>query len=78
MASYGTVARVVVQDIFGNDPTQLKSIHSRFVGHVYPGETMDIAVWKVNDTTYQFEATVRERNTKTIVGVIERREKAKL
>lgn len=55
LASYGTIGRAFVQQIFKNDPTQLKSIHSRFIGHVYPGETLDISVWKNNDT-YIYEA----------------------
>lgn len=37
LASYGTVGRAFVQQIFGNDDRKLKSIHCRFVGHVYPG-----------------------------------------
>lgn len=37
LASYGTVGRAFVQQVFGNDPSRLKSIHTRFVGHVFPG-----------------------------------------
>lgn len=54
LASYGTVARVFVQEIFGNDPSRLKSIFSRFVGHVYPGETLVVSVWKIENNKYVF------------------------
>lgn len=46
LATYGTVARVVVQELLNNDPTRLKAIQTRFVGHVFPGETLDISVWR--------------------------------
>ena len=77
LASYGTVGRSFVQQVFGNDPSRLKSIHTRFVGHVFPGQTLDIAVWKDNDT-YIYEAVVRQRKTKAIVGSIQGRPSAKL
>ena len=37
LASYGIVARTLIQKLFKNDPNQLKVYHARFVGHVYPG-----------------------------------------
>jgi hypothetical protein len=37
LATYGTIARVIVQQIFDNDPSKIKSFGSRFVGHVFPG-----------------------------------------
>lgn len=40
------MARVIVQDVLNNDPTLLKSYQTRFVGHVYPGESLNILVWK--------------------------------
>ena len=37
LASLGIVARTIVQQLFSNDPNQLKLYHVRFVGHVFPG-----------------------------------------
>ncbi len=64
--------------MFKNDATQLKSIHARFIGHVYPGETLDISVWRDGQNSYIYEAEVRERKTKAVVGVVEGRPAAKL
>jgi hypothetical protein len=46
LASYGTIARVFVQEVLNNDETQLKTIQTRFMGHVYPGESLSINCWK--------------------------------
>jgi hypothetical protein len=35
--SYGTVARVICQELLKNDPTRLKEVQTRFIGHVFPG-----------------------------------------
>ena len=37
LASFGIVARALIQKLFNNDPNSLKVFHARFVGHVYPG-----------------------------------------
>ena len=37
LATKGIVGRTIVQNIMGNDPSKLKSFHSRFIGHVFPG-----------------------------------------
>jgi ABC-type lipoprotein release transport system permease subunit len=49
----------------------------RFTGHVFPGESLEISVWKEQNKLF-FEAKVIERKTKAIVGVITLRESAKL
>lgn len=67
LATYGTVARVVVQEILFNDPTLLKSYQTRFVGHVYPGETLNIRVWKEGNLLI-YEAEVEERKKKALIG----------
>jgi hypothetical protein len=51
------VARTLVQQLFNNDPSQLKVYHARFVGHVFPGEKYKISVWKENGYIW-FNATV--------------------
>lgn len=45
---------------------------------MYPGETLIISVWKIENNKYVFEASVKERNTKACVGVIESKADAKL
>jgi hypothetical protein len=46
LATKGIIARTLVEKFFDNDATKLKSIHSRFAGHVFPGESFEINVWK--------------------------------
>jgi len=55
----------------------MQSIEARFTGHVFPGENLEISVWKEQNKLL-FEATVVERKTKAIVGVITVRESPKL
>ena len=37
LASFGIVAKAILQKLFKGDPNALKVYHTRFVGHVYPG-----------------------------------------
>lgn len=38
------------------------------MGHVYPGEIVDISVWRHGENIYVFEAEVRNRKTKAVIG----------
>ena len=49
----------------------------RLIGHVFPGESFDIKVWKEGDKLL-FLAEVEERKTKAVVGAITIREAPKL
>ena len=71
------MARTVVQELLDNDQTRLKSFNARFIGHVFPGESMDIAIWQ-NENKMIFLASVVERKTKALIGEIELKPKAKL
>jgi len=39
LATKGIIGRTIVENVLGNDSTRLKSFHSRFIGHVFPGES---------------------------------------
>ena len=43
------------------DQNLLKVIHSRFTSHVFPGETLIISFWKLNNNLYAFSAQTKER-----------------
>jgi hypothetical protein len=77
LASYGNIARVIVQDILGNQPEKLKAYQARFVGHIFPGESYTVNVWKEGNTLI-YEANVTEREAKCLVGSVELTEEAKL
>jgi 3-hydroxyacyl-CoA dehydrogenase/3a,7a,12a-trihydroxy-5b-cholest-24-enoyl-CoA hydratase/multifunctional beta-oxidation protein/peroxisomal enoyl-CoA hydratase 2 len=78
LATKGVVARALVQNLLKNDPTRLKTIRTRFIGHVYPGEILEVAVWKLDESTFVFEARVPSRKSKTVLGHIETRPAASL
>lgn len=77
MATYGTVARGLSQNLLGNDHTKIKSYETKFVGHVFPGETLKVKVWNDGDKRY-FEVETVERGKKAVQGVLTVRETPKL
>lgn len=77
MATYGITAKSIMQSCLGNDPTRIKSYETRFIGHVYPGESLKINIWKEADKLLFLVETV-ERNTKAVSGMLTIRETAKL
>jgi len=70
LASYGNVNRAIVQELLDNQPEKVKAFQARFVGHVFPGETYTINIWKEGNSLI-FEAIVAERDTKCLVGSLE-------
>ncbi|MGJ3507626.1 MaoC/PaaZ C-terminal domain-containing protein [Enemella sp. A6] len=49
LASYGTVARTLVDEVLDGDPTRLESLTVRFAGSIYPGQTIETKVWREGD-----------------------------
>ena len=61
LASFGIVARAVLQSINNTDSSRLKSFGLRFSAPVYPGETIRTEIWRDgNEVT--FRARVPERD----------------
>jgi acyl dehydratase len=46
LCSYGTTARAVYDTFHKEDAQRLGKITSRFTGHVFPGETLVVEMWK--------------------------------
>ncbi|MFZ2178099.1 MAG: MaoC/PaaZ C-terminal domain-containing protein [Rhodococcus sp. (in: high G+C Gram-positive bacteria)] len=46
LASYGIVCKAVIDGMLDGDPCGLKSYTARFAGSLYPGETIETAVWR--------------------------------
>ena len=78
MATFGTIGRVLSQEILVNDPSRMKAFHTRFTGVVCPGDTLAVTIWKEGENLYVFEAEVVERKTKAIIGSMELHPVAKL
>ena len=50
LASYGVVCKAVVDGVLDGDPRRARSFSVRFAGSLYPGETLETAVWRDGDT----------------------------
>jgi hypothetical protein len=46
LASYGVIARNLVQNVLGNNLEALESYEAKLTGHVFPGESFEIKAWK--------------------------------
>lgn len=46
LCTYGITAKAVYEKYHKDDPTLLKKINARFTGHVFPGETLVVQMWK--------------------------------
>ncbi|KAI9304394.1 HotDog domain-containing protein [Cunninghamella echinulata] len=67
LCTYGGSAHGIIKALANNDPTRLKSIEARFASPVFPGETIETYMWKVdtNEPNTQgviFVAKVKERD----------------
>lgn len=49
LASYGIVAKAVVDTVLGGDPTRLTGLSVRFAGTLLPGETLRTSLWHTDD-----------------------------
>lgn len=61
LASYGIVAKAIVDGVLGGDPSRLVSLDVRFAGTLFPGETIRTSVWR-EGTRLTLAATCPERD----------------
>lgn len=61
LATYGMAGYGLVSAVCGNDPGRLASIKARLTAPVYPGETLRLQVWRLNESDLAFRASVVER-----------------
>ena len=73
LCTFGVVAKEISMNLLNNQPETIKSISARFVGHLFPGETLDIStsVSKDHPSIITFDAVSRERKTRVITGKVE-------
>lgn len=62
LCSYGIVCKAVVDTLLGGDVTRVARYQARFVGVVFPGETIVTAMWEEGDRII-LSASTRERGT---------------
>ncbi|WP_345798596.1 MaoC/PaaZ C-terminal domain-containing protein [Castellaniella sp. MT123] len=61
LCTYGVVARAVVNMLCDGEGDRLAYLHGRFSAPVFPGETLQIDIWKSTHGTAQFQTRVPER-----------------
>lgn len=61
LATFGIVARAVVQTLFNGDEGRLRAIGGRFSAPVFPGETIRVEIWEENERA-RVRARVQERD----------------
>ncbi|GAN03398.1 peroxisomal multifunctional enzyme [Mucor ambiguus] len=67
LCTYGACGHSIIKALADNEPTRFKSIEGRFASPVFPGETIEIYMWKVDDKDPKvqgviFVAKVKERD----------------
>ncbi|NYI78141.1 MaoC/PaaZ C-terminal domain-containing protein [Nocardioides panzhihuensis] len=65
LCTYGVTGRALVRTITEGDGDRLATMSGRFSAPVLPGETLQVAMWRVDDTTTAFQ-TRKEDGTVVI------------
>ncbi len=52
LCSFGYAGRAILKSVCENDPSKLKSFGMRFMGVVFPGESLITQGWKIDDKKY--------------------------
>jgi acyl dehydratase len=56
LCTYGVVARAVINAVCAGDPGPLEAYEARFAGLVYPGDVLDVQVWRTADDEVLLQA----------------------
>ena len=60
MCTLGYACRAIIRHACGGDPDRLASLANRFVGVVFPGDTLTTEGWRVEDGKYYFRTLNQE------------------
>lgn len=61
LCTYGFVGRALLTAVCGNDTTSLRSLDCRFTAPVYPGEQIEVRIWKESAGVMAFQVLVPQR-----------------
>jgi acyl dehydratase len=67
LCTFGMTCRAVLQTVAACQPERIASHEARFSAPVYPGELLEIALWR-DHSTVSFEASVPAREVKVLTG----------
>jgi len=62
LASYGMVGRALIKVLCGDDPAKLRRLDLRFTSPVFPGEPLQVEIWRLapGDAAFRVVATQRK------------------
>ncbi|MFJ9677171.1 MaoC/PaaZ C-terminal domain-containing protein [Streptomyces sp. NPDC101194] len=67
LCTYGMTLKAVTDTVLGGDVTRIRSYRTRFVGVVFPGETLRIRMWTGEDRV-RVEVRAAERDDAPVLG----------
>lgn len=62
LCTYGHAAKHVLKAFANDDPARFKAIKARFTKHVFPGETIQTEMWRIDQNKIAFQVRALERN----------------
>jgi acyl dehydratase len=63
LCTYGYTGRAILHSICGSDPSRFKAFIARFMGVVFPGDTLTIQGWKADSKKY----IIQSKNQKNMI-----------
>ncbi|WP_236979530.1 MaoC/PaaZ C-terminal domain-containing protein [Mycobacterium kiyosense] len=69
LCSYGIVCKAVVDEVLGGDVSRVASYRARFAGVVYPGETIVVRMWRLDDAVL-IDAVCQQRGTAVLSNAV--------
>ncbi|MFI8853451.1 MaoC/PaaZ C-terminal domain-containing protein [Streptomyces sp. NPDC053499] len=68
LCSYGMALKALVDGVLDGDVSRVSSYGVRFAGVVYPGETLRVRAWQLDEGRLQLTATAVERDDAPVLG----------
>ena len=68
LCSYGMVLKAAVDTALDGDVGRVKSWTARFAGVAFPGETLRVRMWRLDDGTLQLTASAVERDDAPVLA----------
>lgn len=71
MCFYGMTCKAVYESITVDDLSNIISFNARFTSHVFPGETLEILIWKGEGNKLIVSAQTKERKKQVLIGEVQ-------
>jgi acyl dehydratase len=67
LCTFGMTSRAVLEHVAAWEPDRVASHEARFTAPVYPGDTLEVALWR-DDSTVSFQASVPDRGVTVLAN----------